>query len=190
MLKLSVFPSCEQTLLSCFFNYLGSHGKQCGRQKDGQTQQWVNSKPSQVLGGRIPRNNGQDQIVQSGIVSQSNYLILAVFLWDLSTHLSIDENKNIVIERLPWLILYQSPTCSNIYPLLGREEMDAHHSKEGTNNIIVIIIGSGQQPDFKSWMRLFAFHLMLMLWTKMILIQGSAENFIGWPRYCRRNRKE
>ena len=53
---------------SFFFSfnvYLGSHGKQHGGRKGGRTQGRVNGSPNLVLGGRIPRVNGQDLIVRS-----------------------------------------------------------------------------------------------------------------------------
>ena len=57
--------------------------------KGGQIQQWVNGMPNT----RIPRDNGQDQIVWSG-----NYCCSSIMM------ASIGENKNTAIERLPWFI--------------------------------------------------------------------------------------
>ena len=53
-----------------------------------------NPRPNQVMGIRIPRNNGQDQIVRS------RYYCCSYIRVD-----SIDESKNTTIERLQWLTL-------------------------------------------------------------------------------------
>ena len=62
--------------------------------KTDKTQWRVNAMPNQVLGVLIPRDNGQDQIVQSG-----NYCCSSIGM------ASKDENKNIAIEILTWLTL-------------------------------------------------------------------------------------
>ena len=69
-------------------------GKQHGGRKGRQTQLWVNAMLHQVLGVRIPRDDGQGQIVRSG-----NYCCSSI------RAASIDENKNTAIDRLLWLTL-------------------------------------------------------------------------------------
>ena len=70
--------------------FFRSHGKQRGERKYGRTQRQVNAMPNHVLGVRIPRDNGQDQIVRSGNNCCSPIRLA-----------SLDENKNMAIERLP-----------------------------------------------------------------------------------------
>ena len=78
-----------------------SHGKQ----HDGLTEWRVNAISNQVLGARIPRDNGQDEIVGSG-----NYCYASI------SEVSIDENKNTTIERLPWLTLKALKYCWDCCP--------------------------------------------------------------------------
>ena len=58
--------------------YIGSHGKQRGGPEGGRNQRRVNSAPNQVLGGRIPRVNGQDQIVQTGNYCYSSFRVASM----------------------------------------------------------------------------------------------------------------
>ena len=62
--------------------YLRNYGKQRGGRKGGRTQRRVNSTPYQVLGGRNPLNNDQDQIVWSENYCRSSIRVA-----------SMDENK-------------------------------------------------------------------------------------------------
>ena len=97
--------------------FLESHGKQHGGYKGGQTQWRVNTMPNQVLGVRIPRDNGQDQIVRSG-----NYN------WSSIRVVSIDENKNTAIERLPWLTLKRLVQTVSLF---ARVKKGAHTAEVG-----------------------------------------------------------
>ena len=90
-----------------YFHIFESHGKQHCGPKRGTNPIRDNPMPNQVWGVRILRDNGQDQKARSGNNYCSSIRVA-----------SIDKDKYIAIERLPWLTL--KPLVQTASPF-GRE---------------------------------------------------------------------